>query len=111
MIENPQVAAHPWLAEMMDDDYFPDHLVAKGQQILIRLAEAVEAQHPDLAGLYVLGQAAAEEFNELQEEFFEAGSEIETAAREAIAEDFGFIADSYGYTDVDIEELIATRDW
>jgi hypothetical protein len=111
VIENPQVAAHPWLAEMMDDDYFPDRLVAKGQQILIRLAEAVEAQRPDLAGLYVLGQAAAEEFNELQEEFFEAGSEIETAAREAIAEDFGFIADSYGYTDVDIEELIATRDW
>lgn len=111
MIENPQVAGYSWLAEMMDDGYFPDALVAKGQQILIRLAEAVEAQRPDLAGLYVLSHAATEEFNALESEFEDAGSEIETAAREAIAEDFGFIADSYGYLDADLEELIAPRDW
>jgi len=28
-----------------------------------------------------------------------------------IAEDFWFVASAYGFTDADVEELIATRDW
>ncbi|WUT26394.1 DUF5713 family protein [Streptomyces sp. NBC_00691] len=40
-----------------------------------------------------------------------AGSEIETVAREAIAEDFWRVASAYGFADADAEELIATRDW
>ncbi|WP_267466141.1 DUF5713 family protein [Nocardia puris] len=55
--------------------------------------------------------AAAEEFNDLQDDFAAAGSEIETVAREAIAEEFWFVADAYGFADADIEELIAPRDW
>lgn len=39
------------------------------------------------------------------------GSEIETVAREAIAEDFWRVASAYGFADADAEELIATRDW
>ena len=62
------------------------------------------------AALYVLSDAATEEFNQLAEEFGENDSEIETAAREAIAEDFGVIAKAYGF-DADVEELIAPRDW
>jgi hypothetical protein len=44
-------------------------------------------------------------------EFEDAGSEIETVARECIGDDFDFIARAYGFGDVDTEELIATRDW
>jgi hypothetical protein len=43
-------------------------------------------------------------------EFEENDSELETAARKAIAEDFERIATAYGF-DADIEELIAPRDW
>src|SRR5262245_43843180 len=53
--------------------------------------------------VYALTQATTEAFNELNEEFFQAGSEIETAAREAIGGDIDFILKAYGY-DVDIEE-------
>jgi hypothetical protein len=60
--------------------------------------------------LYALTHAATEEFNALAEEFEENDSELETAAREAIAEDFEWIAKAYGF-DADIEELIAPRDW
>lgn len=52
-----------------------------------------------------------EEFNQLEAEFEAAGSEIETVAREEIAEDFWFVASTYGFTDADVEELIATRNW
>lgn len=56
-------------------------------------------------------QETTDQFNELAEEFYEEDSEIEIVARECIAEDFGVIADEYGFEDADIEELIATRDW
>ena len=97
---------------MYDDSYFPDHVVDRGKAILVRLCERIEAEQPsDRAALYVLTQAATEEFNLLEAEFEAAGSEIETVAREVIAGDFWFVASAYGFTDVDIEELIANRDW
>ncbi|MEO3827360.1 DUF5713 family protein [Actinomadura sp. B10D3] len=111
-LTNQQVADHAFLKGLYDDGYFPDHLVDKGKAILLRLCERIESEPPsDLAALYVLTQAATEEFNALEEEFYAAGSEIETVARELIAEDFWFVASAYGFADADAEELIATRYW
>ncbi|MGP3683369.1 DUF5713 family protein [Streptomyces sp. IBSNAI002] len=111
-ITNQQVAEHVFLRHMYADSYFPDHVVGRGGAILTRLCERIEAEQPsDLAALYVLTQAATEEFNLLEAEFEAAGSEIETVAREWIADDFWFVASAYGFTDADVEELIATRDW
>ncbi|MEW2354312.1 DUF5713 family protein [Spirillospora sp. NPDC029432] len=111
-LTNRQVAGHAFLKGMYDDGYFPDHLVDKGKAILLGLCERIEAERPsDLAALYTLTQAATEEFNALAEEFYAADSEIETVARELIAEDFGFVASVYGYPEADVEKLIATRDW
>lgn len=102
---NQRVAGHAFLKGMARDSFFPDHVVDKGRQILLRLCERIEAeQPPDLAALYVLTHAATEEFNELD-------ADIETTAREEIAEDFWFVASAYGFADVDVEELIAPRDW
>ncbi|GGT01670.1 hypothetical protein GCM10010156_69510 [Planobispora rosea] len=109
---NQQIADHAFLKGMYQDDYYPDHVVDRGKEILLRLCERIEAERPSsLAELYVLTNAATEEFNELEAEFGAAGSEIETVAREVIAEDFWFVASAYGFTDADVEELIATRDW
>jgi len=106
------MASYAFLRGMYRDRYFPDHLVDKGKAILLRLCERIEAERPtDLAALYGLTQAATEEFNDLESEFNEAGSEIETAAREDIAESFWAVAQAYGFVDADIEKLIATRDW
>ncbi|MEV4114290.1 DUF5713 family protein [Nonomuraea sp. NPDC049695] len=106
------MVGHTFLKSMYQDGYYPDHVVDKGRDILLRLCERIEAERPsDLAGLYALTHAATEEFNELEAEFEEADSEIETVAREVIAEDFWFVASAYGFADADVEELIATRDW
>jgi hypothetical protein len=103
---------HAFLRQMYADSYFPDHVVDRGAAILVRLCERIEAERPsDLAALYALTHAATEEFNALQAEFEAAGSEIETVAREVIADDFWRVAAAYGFTDADVEELIATRDW
>ncbi|MFJ7910626.1 DUF5713 family protein [Kitasatospora sp. NPDC096204] len=111
-ITNQRVAEHAFLRGMYRDPYFPDHVVDKGKAILVRLCERIEAERPaDPAALYVLSHAATEEFNLLEAEFEAAGSEIETVAREEIAEDFWIVATAYGFTDVDVEEVVAPRNW
>ncbi|MGW3229772.1 DUF5713 family protein [Kitasatospora sp. NPDC001095] len=111
-ITNQRVAEHAFLWGMYRDPYFPDHIVDKGKAVLVRLCERIEAERPaDLTALYVLSHAATEEFNLLEAEFEAAGSEIETVAREEIAEDFWIVATAYGFTDVDVEELVAPRNW
>ena len=112
LITNQQVAGHTFLRLLYADDYFPDQVVDKGRMILLRLCARIEAERPaDLPALYALTRAATEEFNLLEGEFEAAGSEIETIAREEIADDFWFVASAYGFTDADVEELIGTRDW
>ncbi|GAA1168245.1 hypothetical protein F4556_001080 [Kitasatospora gansuensis] len=111
-ITNQQVAEIPFLRGLYKDDYYPDHVVDQGKAILLRLCERIEAEQPaDLPALYLLTAAATEEFNALEAVFEAAGSEIETVAREEIAEGFWFVAKAYGFTDADVEKLISGRDW
>ncbi|GAA2488549.1 DUF5713 family protein [Streptomyces longisporus] len=111
-ITNQQVIEHAFLEVLYEDDYFPDQVLDRGKAILLGLCERIEAERPaDLASLYALTQAATEEFNVLEAAFDEAGSEIETVAREEIGGDFWFIAQAYGFEDADPEKLIATREW
>ncbi|WP_399893008.1 DUF5713 family protein [Streptomyces sp. BBFR51] len=111
-ITNQRVTAHPFLRGLYEDGYFPDHVVDRGRDILLRLCERVETDRPaDLAALYALTHAATGEFNELEAAFEAAGSELETTAREEIGEDFWFVAQAYGFPDADPEELIAPREW
>lgn len=111
-ITNANITDYQFLADMYRSGYFPDFLVDKGKAILVNLCEQIESEKPaDLSGLYKLTHAATDAFNELQQEFWDNESEIETAARDCIGMDFEFIAKAYGYEDADVEELIATRDW
>ncbi|MBS1636897.1 MAG: hypothetical protein JST26_13350 [Bacteroidetes bacterium] len=111
-LKNEKVKKHPFLEEMYEDEYFPDNLVDKGKAILLELCFQIEESNPgNLEALYELTHAATDKFNDLQEEFYENDSELETAARECIAMDFEFIATAYGFENADVEELIATRDW
>ncbi|GAA2081940.1 DUF5713 family protein [Streptomyces albiaxialis] len=111
-ITNQQVKDHAFLGGLYATEHSPAHVLDKGKAVLLALCERIEAEDPaDLDALYVLTHAATEEFNELEEEFHAAGSEIETIAREEIAEDFHFVAMAYGFADADDEELIAPREW
>ncbi|MEU0600974.1 DUF5713 family protein [Streptomyces sp. NPDC006393] len=111
-LDNARAAGHPFLRELYQDGYYPDQVVDRGRDILLRLCARIEAERPaDLPALYALTHAATEEFNDLEAAFEEAGSEIETVAREAMAEDFAFVAGAYGFPDADVEELIAPREW
>lgn len=111
-LNNEKIKNYSFLKEMYQDSYFPDHCVDKGKDILIDLCFQIEEKQPkNLDELYKLTHSATDKFNDLQDDFYENDSEIETAARDCIGTDFEFIAISYGFEDADVEELIATRDW
>jgi len=111
-ITNAKLANYGFLAAMSADSYFPKDLVEKGAEILRSLCGEIEAKRPSsLPELYVLTHTATERFNDLEVEFEKRGSELETAAREAIGEDFRTIAAAYGFRHADSEELIAPRNW
>ncbi|MBL8080860.1 MAG: hypothetical protein JNM55_23005 [Anaerolineales bacterium] len=111
-INNPALQGYNFLEDMATDSYFPGFLVDKGKQILIRLCEAIEKQKPLRdEEIYKLTHAATEEFNKLAEEFEANDSEIETMARDAIAGNFAFIVRAYGFENLDLEEVIAPREW
>ena len=110
-LSNAKIKEHNFLDCMYQDPYFPTFLVDKCKSVLLKLCQTIETNKPkNLEELYTLTQASTLELNELQEEFFEHDSEIETGARECLAMDFEFVAKAYGY-DADVEELIGTRDW
>ncbi|MFD1218499.1 DUF5713 family protein [Microbulbifer celer] len=111
-ITNESVKNYDFLTGMYQDDYFPDFLVDKVKAILVGLCEKIEAQAPvSSEELFKLTHAATESINELEEEFEENDSELETGAREVMAENFDFIVKAYGFDQVDIEDVIAPREW
>ena len=110
-LTNPQLNDYKFLSEMYEDDYFPDFLVDKCKAILVTLCQSIEAEQPKTTeALLALTHAATEEINGLEDEFLDNDSELETGAREALAEDFDLIVKAYGF-DVDVEDVIATRSW
>lgn len=111
-LSNNTLKEYSFLSEMFRDPFFPDFLVEKCKCILLDLCKSIEENKPEsLDELYELTHASTERLNDLEEEFNEHDSEIETAARECLSLDIETIAKAYGYTDADLEELVAPREW
>jgi hypothetical protein len=110
-VTNSKIKEFKILDCMYQDSYFPEFLVDKCKAVLLQLCYNIEKTKPtNLEGLYMLTHAATEKINDLENEFHENDSEIETGARECLAENFEFIANAYGF-EADIEELIEPREW
>ena len=110
-LSNPKIKAYDFLDCMYQDAYFPKFLVDKCKKILLDLCYDIQTKQPtSLDQLYKLTQASTNSLNDLQDEFFEHDSEIETGARECLAVNFEFIAQAYGF-EADVETLLATREW
>ncbi|MES2598811.1 MAG: DUF5713 family protein [Verrucomicrobiota bacterium] len=110
-LTNDKMQDYPFLQEMYDDDYFPPFLVDKCKAVLMGLCEKIESTNPETDEEFLeLSHAATEEINDLQDEFLDNDSEIETGAREILGDNFEFITKAYGFH-IDREDVIATRDW
>ena len=96
------------LAEMYQDDYYPDFLVDKISALLRKVIALLENDETDLKVIQSALDEAVEGINDLQAEFDENDSEIETVARDTIGETVAYILEWF---DINIEDAIGARDW
>lgn len=98
------------LKDMVNDDYFPEFLVEKIKELIVPVIGLLENGETDKLVI----QAGLDEMtlaiNDLQEEFEENDSEIETVARDSIGETIEYILKWFDI-DIDTETAIGERDW
>lgn len=98
------------LEQMYNDDYFPNFLVDKVKVEIVKVVKLLQTGETDLATIQTAFDAMCVTINDLQEEFEENDSEIETNARECIAADVEKILDFFNI-EIDVEDALAERDW
>lgn len=101
---------YEFLKEMYSDGYFPDFLVDKIKAELENVVTFLETGVTDLGQIQEKFDAMTIAINDLQEEFEENDSEIETAARDSIATDVIEIL-KWFEIDLDVEDALGERDW
>lgn len=98
------------LDEMYQDEYYPNFLVDKVKDELQKVINLLETGETDTEIIQKKLDEAICAINDLQEEFDENDSEIETVARDCIGETVGYILEWFGIP-IDVEEAIRERDW
>lgn len=98
------------LDEMYQDEYFPNFLVDKVKGELQRVIDLLESGETDTEVVQEKLDEVVCVINDLQDEFDENDSEIETVARDCIGETVGYILEWFGIP-IDTEEAIRERDW
>ena len=98
------------LDDMYKDEYFPDFLVDKVKSEIEKVINILEEGETDTEIIQEKLDEIICAINELQYEFDENNSEIETVARDCIGETVGYILEWFNIP-IDIEEAIRERDW
>lgn len=98
------------LDEMYQDDYYPDFLVDKVKEELQKVIDLLESGETDTEVIQETLDEAVYGINDLQEEFDENNSELETVARDCIGVTVAYILEWFGIP-IDTEEAIRERDW
>lgn len=103
-------ANYQMLSDMYLDDYFPNFLVDKVKDELQSVIDFLETGETDLELIQNRFDEAMEAINDLQDEFDENDSEIETVARDSIGTTVEYILKWFDI-DIDVEDAIGARDW
>ncbi|TKI50728.1 hypothetical protein FC748_03175 [Lysinibacillus tabacifolii] len=95
---------------MYEDSYYPTFLVNKIKENIMKVVHFIEEGHHTIEEVQEKLDEMTVAINELQDEFYEHDSEIETVARDSIAITVEEIL-QYFEIDIDIEEAVRERDW
>lgn len=98
------------LSEMYGDGYFPDFLVDKIKNLIEEVIKYLETGVTEKSEIQDKLDTITIAINNLQDEFEENDSEIETVARDSIAVSVQYILNWFGI-EIDIEEALRERDW
>lgn len=103
-------ADYKMLDDMYKDDYFPDFLVDKIKGLMQKVIEVLETGERNLETIQNAFDKMTLAINDLQEEFEDNDSELETGARESIGETVAYILNWFDIN-MDVEDAIGERDW
>lgn len=98
------------LEEMYSDGYFPDFLVDKVKNLICHVISLLESGETEKNIIQEQLDKMTLAINDLQEEFEDNDSEIETVARDSIGETVEYILKWFDI-DIDVETAIGERDW
>lgn len=98
------------LKDMVDDEYYPMFLVDKIKELMVPVIRLLENGETNKDIIQSKLDEMTLAINELQEEFYDNDSEIETVARDSIAVTIGYIME-YFHIDIDMETALRERDW
>jgi hypothetical protein len=99
-----------FLPEMYEDDYFPNSEVDKVKAAIQKVVTYLEKGETNPKKVQKKLDAMTLTLNELQNDFVDQGSELETGAANAIAETVERML-AHFQVDIDIEEAIREREW
>lgn len=98
------------LEEMYNDEYFPDFLVDKVKALIQNVIDYLETGERDLDKIQKKFDEMTLAINDLEEEFEDNGSELETVARDSIGTTVEYILKWFDI-DIDVEDAIGEREW
>jgi hypothetical protein len=98
------------LEDMVNDDYYPKFLVEKIKVLILSIISLLENGETDKDIIQNRLDEMTVAINDLQEEFDENDSEIETIARDSIAVTIGHIMEWFNIA-IDMETALRERDW
>ena len=98
------------LADMYDDDYYPDNLVGKIKALMEKLIAYIETGERDIEKVQEKLDEMTLGINDLEQEFDENDSEIETMVRDIIGVTVDYIL-AWFEIDIDGETAIRMRNW
>lgn len=98
------------LSAMYRDGYFPNFLVDKIKVLIEDTINYLETEERNMDIITNKFDEMTIAINNLQEEFEENDSELETVARDSISETVAYILNWFDI-DLDVEDAIRERDW
>lgn len=98
------------LEDMYNDDYFPDILVDKVKALIQNVIDYLETGERDLDKIQKKFDEMTLAINDLEEEFEDNDSELETVARDSIGTTVEYILKLFDI-DIDVEDAIREREW
>ena len=98
------------LKSMYNDGYFPDFLVDKIKELIIPIIRLLENGETNKDIIQSKLDEMTFAINDLQEEFEDNDSEIETVARDSIAVTIEYILKWFNI-DIDTDTAIGAREW
>ncbi|MBF0714096.1 hypothetical protein HZY83_05340 [Gemella sp. GH3] len=98
------------VSDMVEDEYYPNFLVEKVQDIIKKVITVLESGETNIEVIQEYLDEMTIEINDIQEQFEENNSEIESIARDSIAVTIEYILEWFNIN-IDLETALQERDW